>query len=207
MTRALVVIDVQNEYDHGALHIVHPPLATSLPNIAAAMDAAAGAGIPVVVVVQRGLENGPAFAPGTHGAQLHPVVAARPADHTVTKTLPGAFTETGLEAYLRERDIDTVTLVGFMTQNCVDATGKQAFDRGFAVEILSDATGTLPYANEAGAVSAEDLHRAVLVAQQARFAAVTDTAQWIEVIRTGTDLPRSSVVASARLGRDTLAAV
>lgn len=207
MSRALVVIDVQNEYDGGALAIVHPPLTTSLPNIAAAMDAATAAGIPVVVVVQQGAPGGPAFAPGTRGAELHPVVAQRPADHTVAKVLPGAFTDTDLEEYLRGRGVDTVTLVGFMTQNCVDATAKQAFDRGLAVEILSDATGTLPYANAAGGVTAEELHRAVLVAQHARFSAVATTADWLAALAAGTDLPRDSVPGSARQGRERVAAV
>lgn len=46
--RALLVIDVQNEYVSGNLPIEYPPVETSLSNIAAAMDAAKSAGIPVV---------------------------------------------------------------------------------------------------------------------------------------------------------------
>jgi nicotinamidase-related amidase len=44
--RALIVIDVQNEYFDGALPISDPPPAISLANIGRAMDAATGAGVP-----------------------------------------------------------------------------------------------------------------------------------------------------------------
>jgi nicotinamidase-related amidase len=48
MKRALLVIDVQNEYFSGALPVTHPE--GSLDNILKAMDAASQSGIPVVVV-------------------------------------------------------------------------------------------------------------------------------------------------------------
>lgn len=48
--RALVVIDVQNEYIDGGFRIEHPPVAETLPNIERAMDFAQQQGMPVVVV-------------------------------------------------------------------------------------------------------------------------------------------------------------
>ena len=48
--RALIVIDVQNEYFNGKLRIEYPDVRQSLANICQAMDAAHAAGIPVVVV-------------------------------------------------------------------------------------------------------------------------------------------------------------
>src|SRR3546814_14869269 len=50
--RALVVIDVQNEYVTGNLRIEYPPVEDSLRNIGKAIDGARSAGIPVVVVQQ-----------------------------------------------------------------------------------------------------------------------------------------------------------
>ena len=47
---------------------------------------------------------------------LHPEVAKRPSSLLIEKTLPGSFTDTNLEAWLRERDIDTVVISGYMTQ-------------------------------------------------------------------------------------------
>ena len=48
--RALIVIDVQNEYFDGALPISDPPPGQSLANIGRAMDAATAADVPVIVV-------------------------------------------------------------------------------------------------------------------------------------------------------------
>jgi nicotinamidase-related amidase len=45
--RALIVIDVQNEYVTGKLRIEYPDVQTSLANIGQAMDAARDAGIPI----------------------------------------------------------------------------------------------------------------------------------------------------------------
>jgi nicotinamidase-related amidase len=68
---------------------------------------------------------------------------------------------------------------------CCDTTSRQAFHRGFAVKFLSDATGTLDLKNEAGAVTAEELHRAILVTQAMRFAKVLSTAQWTQGLTSG----------------------
>lgn len=93
--------------------------------------------------------------------------------------MPGSFTGTGLDSWLRERDIDTVVITGYMTQMCCDTTARQAFHAGFSVEFLSDATGTLAVSNEAGSVAAEELQRAILVTQAMRFSRVITTDQWV----------------------------
>ena len=98
------------------------------------------------VVIQHHFDaaDKPFFQKGKPGWQLHPEVARRPRDLRIDKTLPGSFTGTGLESWLREQCIDTVTIAGYMTHMCCDTTARQAVHRGFAVEFLSDATGTLP---------------------------------------------------------------
>ncbi len=198
VNRALVVIDVQNEYDTGALRIVHPPLDDALANIARAMDAARAAHIPVVVVQQHLPAAAPVFAAGSPSWELHPVVASRPHDHLVRKALPGAFTGTGLEQWLRDRGADTVTLVGFMTQMCVDTTARQAAHAGLTAEVLGDATGTVNYSNDAGSVSAEDLHVTTLTVLHSRIAAVASTEEWVGALEDGRPLPVGSLLASAR---------
>ena len=163
------------------------------------MDTAHDAGIPVVVVqnVPPGTEI-PAPTTGIWG--LHPSIADRQMDHLVVKGLPSSFAETDLDRWLRGRGITTLTLVGFMAHNCVDATARDAAHRGYAVEVLDDATGTLPYANAAGAVDAQTLHETVLVVLHARFAAVASTAAWSRAVTAGTTLPRGDVFQSARDG-------
>ena len=180
--RALLVIDVQNEYFTGALPVTHP--AGSLPKILGAMAAAKQAGVPVVVIQHAAPQpDSTVFRKGSREWELLPEVAQRPRDILVQKNLPGSFTGTELEKFLRERGIDTVAIAGYMTQMCCDTTARQACHLGFGVEFLSDATGTLDFANEAGKVTAEELHRATLVTQQMRFAKVMAAEEWIERLR------------------------
>jgi len=199
--RVLVVIDVQNEYVSGNLPISYPELAQSLRNIGAVMDAAATSGMPIVVVQQVAPEESPIFARGSHGFELHDVVSSRDYDHLVEKTYPSAFVGTDLADWLRDRAVDTIVVVGFMTQNCDESTARDAVHRGLAVEFLSDATGTLAMENQAGSVSAVEMHDTTLVVLQSRFAAVTTTAQWLDAVRNATPLARSSVFASTAVAR------
>lgn len=181
MKRALVVIDVQNEYFHGALPITGRE--DSLGKICRVMDACADAGIPRIVV-QHTMPSPdlPIFQRDTPAWALHPEIAARGGEHTVEKNLPGSFTNTDLEAWLRKQGVETLVVSGYMTHMCCDTTARQAVHRGFKVEFLSDATGTLPLDNSAGKVSAEELQRSILCAQQHLLSEVISTADWLKRI-------------------------
>jgi nicotinamidase-related amidase len=179
--RALLVIDVQNEYFIGKLPVSYP--AGSLAKITSAMDAARAQHVPIILVQHTAPQSDSStFRKGTSEWELHRDVASRPHDLLIEKRLPGSFTNTPLEEWLREHGVDTVVIAGYMTQMCCDTTARQAIHRGFNAEFLSDGTGTLDFKNEAGAVSAEELHRAILVTQQMRFSQVLTTAEWIRRI-------------------------
>ena len=89
--RALLVIDVQNEYFTGKLPITYP--AGSLDNVLSAMDAARAYGAPVVAIQHAAAQPDAAvFRKGSKEWELHPEVAARPHDVLIHKSLPGSFT-------------------------------------------------------------------------------------------------------------------
>ena len=71
-----------------------------------------------------------------------------------------------------------MVIAGYMTLMCCDTTARQAVHRGLTVEFLSDTTGTLPLDNAAGEVSAEELQRAILYAQQMLLSEVISTDAW-----------------------------
>jgi len=199
--RALIVIDVQNEYVTGDLPIEFPDVRTSLVNIGRAMDAARAASVPVVVVQNVAPAGSPRFARGTPGAELHPVVAERERHHYMEKSLPSAFAGTDLAQWLAANEIDTLTVVGYMTQNCDASTIIHAVHAGFTVEFLSDASGTVSYENSAGFASAEEIHRIYSVVLQSRFAAVASTDRWIAALAAGEALERGTIYASNQAAR------
>ncbi|MGB9176432.1 MAG: isochorismatase family protein [Methanoregula sp.] len=146
MKEALLIIDVQNEYFTGRLPMTHP--AVSLENILMAMDRAHDGRMPVVFIQHtNAAPEATTFRKGTPAWEFHDEIKRRHADVVIEKTLPGSFTGTPLENWLRERSIATVTIAVSMTRICCDTTARRAFHRTYAVNFLADATGMLSITN------------------------------------------------------------
>jgi len=200
--RALVLIDVQQQYFDGVLEIHFPPHAESLPRIVRAIEAAESAGIPIVAVRHSSGGGAPMFDPESPEFLLHPEIEARATDEwqRITKSYSSIFAETGLNEWLRERGIDTVTLVGYMTNNCVLATAADAEFVGFGVEVLSDATGAINLANAAGSATAETVHEVLMTLLNSSWASVADTGAWVAAVAAGESLVGSDLAGSAAAG-------
>ncbi|WP_343730807.1 cysteine hydrolase family protein [Duganella sp.] len=198
MRRALIVIDVQNEYFTGKMKIEYPPVDDSLANITRAMDAARAAGIPVVMVQHDAPEQSPIFAKGSDGWQLHPEMRGRSYSHLINKAYASVFTGTDLAQWIADNGVDTLTIVGYMTHNCDASTIYEAAHKGLAVEFLSDASGSPSYENAAGKASAEEIHRVYSTVFHSSFAAVASTGQWIAAVREGKALERDNIFMSVQ---------
>lgn len=194
--RALIVIDVQNEYFTGNMPIEYPPVETSLPNILSAIKVAQASGIPVIVVQHDAPAESPVFAKGSSGWQLHPAIADVAADHRINKVMADVFAQTDLKQWLAANTIDTLSITGYMTHNCNAATVYHAAHEGYKVEFLSDATGALPYENAGGKASAEEIHRVFNTVFHSNFAAVVTTQAWIGAVKSHSALEPDNVYVS-----------
>jgi len=85
--------------------------------------------------------------PASDESQSLDQVKPLPGELVVNKTNGGAFTGTNLDFILRNMDIQSLILVGFLTDECVAATAYQASDIGYDVLLVRDATAT--HRNEA----------------------------------------------------------
>ena len=103
MKRALLVIDVQNEYFTGKLPIKYPENAFN--NILIAMNIAKFQKIPIVLIQHTNPSDASTFANGTDEWEIHSQIASKHHDRLIEKTLPGSFTETNLEDYLKQHNI------------------------------------------------------------------------------------------------------
>lgn len=194
--RALLLIDVQNEYVSGMLPIEYPPLEVSLPNIGHAISLAKSHGIPIVVVKQVTTKSSPIFAEGSHGVELLSFIEESEPDLVVTKTQPSAFFGTNLKEWLLSNDLKTLIVAGFMSQNCIQSTIRHAAHDGFAVEYLHDASGTVSFKNKMGYLSAKDMHEATSIVLQSRFAAVLETKEWACLVQNDAAVSRETMVQS-----------
>jgi len=143
MSKALLVIDPQNDYFPGGAFPLWEPEA-ALEACLAAMAKAAAQGIPVILVQHVAGGPAPFFNAGTPGAAFHPrILAAAPDAPVVVKAYADAFHQTRLEALLGDLGTTELLVAGMMTQNCVTHTAiSRAADR-FKVTVLADCCTTV----------------------------------------------------------------
>ena len=86
-----------------------------------------------VIYVQHDDGPGSGFSLGDVDYQIYDEIAPKPGEKIFTKTVNSSFSNKELCEYLDEIQEDTVVISGLMTNYCIDATIKSAFDRGFKV--------------------------------------------------------------------------
>ena len=153
MSRALIIVDFQNDFTPGG--------ALAVPEgdtIAPKLNELAASGDYDLVIATRdwhpadhssfGELGGPwpvHCVAGTRGAQLHPDLDRTKVDVVVDKGQAvdtdgySGFEGTDLEAILRDRGITQVTVAGLATDYCVKNTALDALEAGFQVTVDSSA--------------------------------------------------------------------
>jgi nicotinamidase-related amidase len=139
MSRALVVIDIQNDYfPGGAFPLVEPEAAAAAAR--RALDHFRERGEPVVHLQHVWEEPEAEFMrPGTEGVEIHDEVRPAHGEPVITKDAPNGFLGTSLEQELRSIGAEEIVVCGMMTSMCVDATVRAAVDLGFGATVLHDA--------------------------------------------------------------------
>jgi nicotinamidase/pyrazinamidase len=170
MHRALIVVDVQNDFcEGGSLAVAGgADVAAAITDLVG--DAAGAAYQHVVATRDHHVAPGDHFAPagqepdyvtswpvhcvaGTEGVGFHPNFAPAVASGAIEAVFDkGAYEaaysgfegrdENGrtLAEWLRERDVREVDVVGIATDHCVRATALDAAREGFKVQVLLDLT-------------------------------------------------------------------
>ncbi|WP_102957698.1 cysteine hydrolase family protein [Mangrovicella endophytica] len=82
------------------------------------------------------------IAKGSWDAKVFDALAPGEDEIVIPKTSSGVFNSTNIEYVLRNIGIDTLVITGFLTDQCVDHTVRDAADRGFYPVCVSDACAT-----------------------------------------------------------------
>ena len=164
MSRALVVVDIQNDYfPGGAFPLAEPDAAASAARMV--IEAFRGAGEPIAHLQHVwDAPDAEFMRPGTHGVEIHPAVAPADGEPVITKDAPNGFLRTRLEEQLRSWDSDEIVVVGMMTSMCVDATVRAGADLGFGVTVVHDACAAPELAFGGVTVPAESVSAAFFAA-------------------------------------------
>jgi nicotinamidase/pyrazinamidase len=162
MSRALIIVDVQNDFCEGGSLAVAGGAAVAA-GISLVLDRAGDRWDHVVATKDWHIDPGPHFSAspdfveswpahcvvGTDGAAFHPELATRrieavfhKGEHAAAYSGFEGHTDDGetLTDWLRGRGVDEVEVVGIATDHCVRATALDAAAAGFATTVLLELT-------------------------------------------------------------------
>ena len=174
MARALVIVDIQNDYFPGGAHPLHEPLAAAAA--AATLLEHFRSGGDDVIHIQHVWEgpDAPFMRPDTPGVEIHEAVRPLAGELVIRKDAPNAFLRTPLERELRERGANELVVCGMMTSMCVDATVRAAADLGFEVTLAHDGCAAPALSFGGVDVAAPAVHAAFVGALALGYATVLD---------------------------------
>jgi nicotinamidase-related amidase len=177
--RALVLIDVQNDYFPGGRWPLSG-IEAAADNAARLMARARASGDLVVHVRHEFTSaDAPFFTPGSAGAQIHPKAKNIEDEPVVLKHHVNSFRETDLKGILDRHGIEEVVICGAMSHMCVDAGTRAASDLGYKCVVVHDACATRDQEFEGNVVPAAQVHAAFMAALQFGYAKVVTTAEYL----------------------------
>lgn len=134
--RALIVVDMQK-------HILSQKnFKEEKDNIREIIEIFKAKGEKIIFTKHVESEEDSPFNPNSDRSEIHEEFV-EDATEIVLKDTPSAFYNTNLEEILKENNIDEIVIIGFNTEFCCMFTAIAAFDRGYKVTFIEDATGTV----------------------------------------------------------------
>ena len=147
---ALFVIDMLNDFILDDAPLCVPGGAAIIPNIAAEIEKARSAGIPVIYLCDSHTRDDPEMETwplhaiqGTRGAQVVTELAPATSDTIIPKTRYSGFYRTDLERRLESLRVEHAILTGVVTEICVLCTAFDLLMRGIGVTVPDGCTAGL----------------------------------------------------------------
>jgi nicotinamidase-related amidase len=179
MKKALLIIDIQNDYfEHGTMTLSGSAAASD--NAKILLEKFRNDKLPVIHVQHLATRaTATFFLPGTKGAQIHDSVKPLDTEPTIVKHYPNSFRDTDLLDYLKKNETTDLVVCGMMTHMCVDATVRAAKDFGFSITIPGDACATKDLDINGQIVKADQVQNSFLAALNYFYATVTTTSEYL----------------------------
>ncbi|MDC0743915.1 cysteine hydrolase family protein [Polyangium mundeleinium] len=178
-TRALIVVDIQNDYFPGGKWTLSGVEAAA-DNAARLLAAARSKGDLVVHIRHEfPTADAPFFAPGSEGAQIHPKVQNQGDEPVVLKHQINSFRDTNLKEVLDRNGITEVVICGNMSHMCVDAVTRASADFGYAVTVIHDACASRDLEFNGVRVPAAQAHAAFMAALGFAYAKMRSTDEFL----------------------------
>jgi nicotinamidase-related amidase len=172
MNKALIIIDIQNDYFEGGNCQLVNPLEASL-KAKRVLEYFRKNYMPIFHIQHINIRKGANFfLPNTKGAEIHQNVKPLEDEIIIEKNFPNSFLKTSLENELKKQNVKELVICGMMSHMCVDSTTRAAFDMGYNCILIHDACCTKNLMFEEKTLKAEDVHNSFMAALGSLFAKV-----------------------------------
>jgi nicotinamidase-related amidase len=178
MSKALLIVDIQNDYFEGGSNPLTGPKQAAR-NAAKLQTHFLQKGDPVIVIRHDAGPESSFFKTGSEGAEVNEMIDTKQCK-VITKKHPNSFLETKLSEELGKLGVKQLTITGMMTHMCIDATVRAASDLGYDCTVIADACATKTLEMQGRTVSAPDVQMAFLAALASAYAAVKNTDEYLE---------------------------
>lgn len=88
-------------------------------------------------------KNASCFILGTYGAEIYEEVMPLENETVIVKNNPNSFIDTNLYDYLKNNQIENLTIVGMMADMANDPTVRTAKDLGFNIQLVENKTAEI----------------------------------------------------------------
>lgn len=179
MSKALIIIDIQNDYfENGAMELVGSLEASE--NAKKILADFRDKNLPVIHVQHLSVAPGSFFfLPETEGVKIHENVQPLDSEKLILKHYPNSFRNTELLEYLKSKNITELVFTGMMTHMCIDATVRAAKDFEFDCTVIGDACATRDLEINGTTVKAADVQTSFLSALSFFYASVVNTKDYL----------------------------
>jgi nicotinamidase-related amidase len=178
----LLVIDVQDSFKGDTVTWATRNNPSFESNVGKLIEAYRNAGLPIVFVLHQNLRPDSHFNPRSPLHRFMDFVAPRPDEVVLQKTTISAFASTDLARRLTQWEINRLTVTGIQTEQCCETTTRDASDRGYQVDFVTDATLTFAIPHWAGGpeLSTDEVVRRTEYALAGRFASIVSTQEVLD---------------------------
>lgn len=175
---ALINIDTQQSFEHRD-YWQRDDFERFKASISTLINACQQRGVPVVDIFHVE-EQGP-FSLASGYVKPMSFLSHRP-DAVFYKHVHNAFTDTGLDHWLRSRDINHLIISGLRTEQCCETTARVASDLGYRVTFVTEATLTFPLSHEGITLDVKTLFHRTEAVLAGRFATIKTVARTLETL-------------------------
>jgi nicotinamidase-related amidase len=181
----LLVIDVQDSFKADSVTWATRSNPAFESNVTKLIEAYRTAALPIVFVLHQNLKPESHFNPKSPFYRFMDFVVPRPDEAVLQKTTISAFASTDLGRRLTRWEINHLRVTGIQTEQCCETTTRDASDRGYQVDFVTDATLTFAIPHWAGGpeLSTDEVVRRTEYALAGRFANIVSTKEVLESLR------------------------